>query len=73
MARSREEFKDKILRLSEDPAYRRELSLRITQTDLEAKIAADIDATAFRRAIDYLIVNHESLQADQSHTPIQIE
>lgn len=73
VALSREEFKNKILRLIDDTAYRRELSLRITQTDLEAKIATDIDATAFRRAIDYLIANHESLQVDQSHTPILIE
>ena len=69
----REEFKGKILRLIEDPAYRRELSLRIGQADLEREISANLDPAVFKRAIDCLIANHEFLGAGQSGIPVHIE
>lgn len=70
---TREEFKAKIIQLITDPVYRKSIANQIARTDLEGKITNSSNPGAFKRAIDYLIRNHESLKAGESRKPIVIE
>jgi len=72
VATSREEFTEKALRLIGDPQYRATISARIEEGDLEQRVTAGLDPYDFKRAIDYLIENHETLKNDRSQEPVVI-
>jgi len=72
VAASREEFMNKALHLIRDPQYRAAMSARIEDGNLDQRITADLDPCDFKRAIDYLVNNHESLVSDPSRQPIFI-
>ncbi len=72
VATSREEFTDKALRLIRDPLYRATMSARIEEGDLEQRVTTGLDPCDFKRAIDYLVENHETLKNDPSREPVVI-
>jgi predicted O-linked N-acetylglucosamine transferase (SPINDLY family) len=69
----RQEFKEKILQLIENSDYRSDVSSRIERADLNERVSANLDPAAFRRAIEYLTVNHQSLDVSQSRSPVYIK
>ncbi len=69
---SEEEYIDKAVRLANDDDYRRELSDHLRKTNLKARIFDDDSAQYFCKAVDYLIENHERLQAEGGREPIFI-
>jgi len=72
VATSREEFTNKALHLIRDTQYRTTMFTRIEEGDLEQQITADLDPCDFKRAIEYLLDNHESLVSNPSRQPIII-
>jgi len=67
-----EAYEDVALKLITDDNYRQSMSATITDENFDAMIRNSTDPSAFRRAIDYLIENHEWLQKDPSHEPVII-
>ena len=71
-ARSAEEYAGKILMLVESDAARQEISRRIRGLDLRARISDPDGPEHFKKAIDFLISQHDRLQGDRSRAPIFI-
>ncbi|MDY0166014.1 MAG: hypothetical protein RBS80_05680 [Thermoguttaceae bacterium] len=67
---SEEEYIDKAVRLANDDDYRQDIADHLRKTNLKARIFDDDSAQYFCKAIDYLIENHERLQAEGSREPI---
>ncbi len=67
------EYVDLIVRLIHDDALREASAKRLSKVDLNATIFNRSDAKYFRKAIDYLIANHERLSQEKERTPIRIE
>ncbi len=67
------EFRKKILALIEDKVFRESLAEQIGRSDLKRDITANLDPAAFRRAINHLVANHETLKPGQPGAPIHIE
>ncbi len=61
IATTEREYVDLILRLIRDDALREASAERLRKADLNATIFNRSDAKYFRKAIDYLIANHEAL------------
>lgn len=72
VALNRSEYVAKALRLIQDSRYRAEISSKIERADLDRRILSDLDPGVFKRAIDYLMDNHELLKNDLSREPIII-
>ncbi len=73
IASSRAEFVEQAVRLINDREYRLSLRERLTQVDLNQTVFSEADAHYFRKAVDYLLERHESLQATALRSPIRIE
>jgi hypothetical protein len=72
IAQSIDEFMELTLRMINDPAFLQEKQEHLRNLDLR-KVLFDTDEPAyFEEAIEYLIDNHEQLQADKSRAPIII-
>lgn len=72
VARSAEEYVQKVLRLVNDDAARADATRRVVEADLEGTVFSTADASGFARAVDYLIDNHEALSRERSRAPIVI-
>lgn len=72
IAQSDEEYVEKASRLINDDGYRRGLSDALEKMDLQAKLIDADEPKYFRKAIDYLIRNQETLGHDESREPIFI-
>lgn len=72
IAHSAEEYIEKAVRLADDESYRQQLTERLEQMDLEARLFGTEEPEYFCRAIDFLIENHAQLAAEQSRRPIVI-
>lgn len=70
---TREEYIELGTRLVVDDAYRAELERKIAAVDLVNQCWDPSEAQAFKRAIDYLIANHERLKQENSRAPIYID
>jgi hypothetical protein len=73
VASSPEEYIELVARLIHDDGYRGVLEGRLRQADLNNTIFSRRDAKYFRKAIDYLIANHETLRNDRDRSPLRIE
>jgi hypothetical protein len=67
-----DEYLDKALLLIHDDRRRSELTARLQAADLDATVFSTQHAPAFRRAVEYLIANHEELKRQGSKKPIVI-
>jgi predicted O-linked N-acetylglucosamine transferase (SPINDLY family) len=72
VAENESQYVELAVRLIHDDAYRLACQQRLQQADLDATIFDTSDAQAFRRAVDFLIANHERLQRDPDRSPIHI-
>jgi hypothetical protein len=72
ITRSWEDYENTTLKLINDDDYRQSVVEKMTDESFEFMIRNSTDPSAFRRAIDYLIENHETLQKDPSREPISI-
>ena len=66
------EYIEKISKLINDDEYRHNISNKIKNTDLKAKLFNPNEAKYFKKAIDYLMVNHDKLKNENSKTPVII-
>jgi hypothetical protein len=73
VAASPEEYVDLVVRLIHDDDFRRGLEDRLRRADLRNTIFNRGDARYFRKAVDYLIANYETLRKDTDRSPIRIE
>jgi hypothetical protein len=73
VASSPEAYIDLVASLIHDDGYRGALEARLREADLQGTVFSRADARYFRKAIDYLIANHETLRRDGSRSPIRIE
>lgn len=73
IAYNEEEYLEKARRLIEDDAWREQAVQRLRATDLDSTAFSTKHAGALARAIEYLIENHERLQAEGSREAIVIE
>lgn len=73
VAESEDHYVERTLRLIDDTGYRDSLVQRIGQLRIKERLAGAEHPEAFRRAIDYLIENHQSLLADTDRSPIFID
>lgn len=73
VCRTEEQQIAKIRELVEDDEKRASVAARLRETDLESTVLSMTEADGFRRALDYLIANHERLQAEGSREAIVIE
>jgi len=72
IASSEEQYLELALRLIHDDSYRTAMTERIRRVDLRKTVLSDSDAQYFRKAIDYLIANHDRLQKSTDRSPIRI-
>lgn len=72
VATNEEEFVNIVCRLADDTEYRNDLGERILELDLDAHVRDPDGPKYFKKAIDFLIENHESLRRDGSADPIVI-
>jgi hypothetical protein len=56
-----------------DDGFRREMIEKVAAIDLKAAFAKHENPEYFRKAVDFLIENHERLKAEGSREPIIIE
>jgi hypothetical protein len=68
-----EEYAQRLLALIRDDAAREDVCNRIRSIDLRERIFDSRQPEHFRKAIDFLIANHERLQAEGATGPICIE
>jgi hypothetical protein len=73
IARSPDEYVEQVLHLIHDDEHRHALAERLRTADLENTAFSRRDAKYFRKAIDYLIANHERIRTDRDRSPIRIE
>lgn len=73
VAVSDDDFQGKVLRMTDDPSYRSEVIRRLSEVDLEGSLFSTNEPKYFRKAIDYLMENHQILKAEGARTPIFIE
>ena len=73
IATSHEEYMNKIFKLINDNEYRQSLCDKIRQVDLKGNIFNTDESKYFKKAIDYLIDNHDKLKKTKSNKPIIIK
>lgn len=67
-----QDFASLTLRLIHDDVYRKNLRQKISTVNLETSIFQTESRHSFKKAIDYLITNHDRLQRDKVKNPIFI-
>jgi predicted O-linked N-acetylglucosamine transferase (SPINDLY family) len=67
-----DEYVDKAVRLIDDADYRVELIETLKALDLDDLLYHKREVSHFKAAIDYLMANHEELQAEQTREPILV-
>jgi hypothetical protein len=72
VAANLEAYVEITLRLIQDSAYRAKCQQRLDQADLAATIFSAAAQPYFKTALDYLIQNHATLQADPKPRPVVI-
>lgn len=72
IAGSAEQFVETVSRLVDDEGLRREKTQQVQGADLKERLYGGRDYEAFRRAVEHLIENHESLRAEDSREAIII-
>jgi hypothetical protein len=72
IARSREEYIAATVHLIDDDGYRQSVKERVDRIDLKQCFAKHEDPGNFRKAVEYLLDNHESIKNDSSRNPIII-
>ena len=72
IATNREEYVALVLKLVEDEEYRLQLRQQLQQVDLDRTIFSDESKGYFKKAIAFLLENHERLQQQTDRTPIWI-
>jgi hypothetical protein len=73
VATSANEYIDLVTRLIEDDHLRERCAEKLRRADLNATVFDRGDARYFRKAIDYLLANHERLKQSNDRSPIRIE
>jgi hypothetical protein len=71
-ATSEGEYIDTVCRLIDDEPYRADLQARLDRADLDATVFARDEGASFRKAVDFLVANHDCLQRDPDRSPIRI-
>ena len=71
-ARSEAEYLDVIHRLVHEEEYRAVMQERLDNADLDGTVFARDEGAAFRRAVDFLVANHERLKVEPDRSPICI-
>ena len=61
------------MRLINDDTFRKKMEKKVLEADLLGTVFAKVDGMSFKRAVDYLVENHERLKADGQRTPIVID
>jgi predicted O-linked N-acetylglucosamine transferase (SPINDLY family) len=69
---SEEEYLEKALRLIHDDRWRAEMTGKIQSVDLAGTVFSDAEAPSFKRAVDFLIANHDRLKGEVDRKPIRI-
>lgn len=69
---NKDEYIDKVLRLIQDADYREDLRKKLHNIDLHGGLFFSGLDKNFKKAIDYLIENHETLKNEGSRKPIMI-
>jgi predicted O-linked N-acetylglucosamine transferase (SPINDLY family) len=72
IAKSADEYTRLILRLIHDDRYRLKTQDKLKQADLNKTIFNSDTKKYFRKAIDFLIENHEQLKREISRKPLVI-
>ena len=72
VASNGDEYTERIVRLVDDEDYRRDIAHRIEQLDLQGGLYGSGEDEYFKRAIDFLIANHDRLQSEDSREAIYI-
>jgi hypothetical protein len=72
IANSEAEYLEKALRLIHDDRWRDGLTARLQAADLNGTVFSDADAPSFRRAVEFLIANHERLKSEPDRRPLRI-
>lgn len=73
IATSEELYVAKVTGLINDDAWRERIREQLQNVDLESTIFSSAQKPYFKKAIDYLIDNHERLQQENSREPIRFE
>lgn len=73
IAKSAEEYTRLILKLIHDDQYRLTLQNKLKQVDLTQTIFNSTSKKYFKKAIDFLVENHERLKCENSSKPILIQ
>ena len=73
IATSAVEYVDLVTRLIHEDDFRAACVDKLRRADLNATVFDRGDARYFRKAIDYLLTNHEKLQRENTRSPIYIE
>ena len=71
-ATSEEDYLSTTLRLIADDPYRASLQERLDRADLDATIFNRAEARDFRKAVDYLVENHDRLRGETDRSAIRI-
>lgn len=66
------EYTQLTLKLIDDRVFRSEMQSKIDAIDLDKLIFESNEGKYFKRSIDFLLKNHESLKSDVSRNPIRI-
>jgi hypothetical protein len=72
VAATEEDFIEITLRLIHDDAFRSSLQDRLDRADLDATVFDRSAAHSFRKAVDFLVANHDRLRQDPDRSPIRI-
>lgn len=73
VATNRNEYIEKTIRLIDDDSYREQMIQKIRSIDLKESITQSEYPEYFKKAVDYLIENHDRLKTEKSKTPIFIK
>ncbi len=73
IAKTAEDYTHLTLKLIHDDKYRLKIQDRLTQADLNQTIFNSDRKNSFKKAIDFLIKNHETLRRQPSNKPIIIQ
>jgi predicted O-linked N-acetylglucosamine transferase (SPINDLY family) len=72
ICRDENEFVEKVVRLINNEAYLENLKRRIKLVDLNKKLVETNEPFYFKKAIDFLLENHERLKTENTQKPIII-
>jgi predicted O-linked N-acetylglucosamine transferase (SPINDLY family) len=73
VASDEDEFVQKTVRLINDEPYRIEMVNKIKAINLYDNLCQTDEPQYFKKAIDYLLTNHQQLKEENSRQPIIIE